>query len=114
MSSIAELNQNQSNPIDPISSILFGRKAKRSQFKLNRKDLPAMYVKQFEDKNISVNPELKFLLLKCFKIDKFTLESILGTWTAQKNHVKWDFTDRDVLRDTMQKSQTFFHKVSII
>ena len=91
---------NQSNSIDPISSILFGRKTKRSQFKLNRKDLPGMYVKQFENKNISINPELKFLLFKCFKIDKFTLESILGTWTAQKNHVKWDFTDRDVLRDT--------------
>ena len=38
-----------------------------------------MYVKQFENKNISINPELKFLLFKCFKIDKFTLESILGT-----------------------------------
>ena len=48
---------NQSNSIDPISSILFGRKTKRIQFKLNRKDLLSMYVRQFENKNILINPE---------------------------------------------------------
>ena len=43
--------------MDAISSILFGRETKRIQFKLNRKDLLSMYVKQFENKNISINPE---------------------------------------------------------
>ena len=75
---------NQSNSIDPLVRIFFGRKTKRIQVQLNRKDLSGMYLKQFENKNISINPEwTKIVLLKWFKIDKFTIMQYWETWTVQ-------------------------------
>ena len=61
-----QTQSNQSNSIDAISSILFGRKTKRIQCQLNyisERSPSSMYLKQFENKNISINPELTKLFI---------------------------------------------------
>ena len=63
-SSITKLNRTNRTPSTLLGLILFGRKTERIQFQFNWKDLPLVcIIEQFENKNISIDPELSKIVI---------------------------------------------------